>query len=60
MIEDRQILDILIKEGYPVFMHEKTILKIKNFSEQVSTAFRQWIIDNAEPDITIEGYSSTF
>lgn len=57
MIEDKQILDILIKEGYPEFMHEKTILKIKNFSEQVSSAFKQWIIDNNEPDITIEGYS---
>ena len=57
MIEDKQILNILIKEGYPEFMHEKTILKIKNFSEQVSSAFKQWIIDNTEPDITIEGYS---
>lgn len=57
MIEDKQILDILIKEGYPEYMHEKTILKIRNFSEQVSTAFKQWIIDNNDPDITIERYS---
>ena len=57
MIEDKEILDILIKEGYPEFMHEKTLLKIKNFREQVSIAFKKWIIDHADPNITIEGYS---
>jgi len=57
MIEKKQLLDILIKEGYPEFMHEKTILKIQNFNEQISMVFKKWVVDNITPQITIEGYS---
>lgn len=60
MIEKNQLLDILVKEGYPEFMLEKTIKKIQNFNEQISFVFNQWVVDNTTPQITIEGFSFEF
>lgn len=60
MIEKSKIIELLRLEGYPEFMHEKTVAKIQNFQDIIAIEFTNWVEKNASPEISIEGYSYSF
>lgn len=58
MIMDRKALIAILKEEeYPDYMVENTIAKIERFNSQIADAFNQWIKDQKEPSLSIEGYT---
>ena len=55
---DKQTLhQLLIDNGYPTHMIEKTIEKIEHFQPIVKKAFNDWVASGQDPKIEIQGYS---
>lgn len=54
---DTEILDILIKQGYPDFMFELTLQKIRGFQPNLMHSFIQWSESGEIPNLTVEGFS---
>ncbi len=55
---DKQILrQLLIDNGYPSHMIEKTIEKIEHFQPKVRKAFDSWVTSGKEPNMKIQDYS---
>ena len=55
---DKKILrQLLLDNGYPSHMIEKTIEKIEHFQPKIRQSFNNWVADGIEPNIEIQGYS---
>lgn len=55
---DKQMLhQLLIDNGYPSHMIEKTVEKIEHFQPKIRESFNNWVADGIEPNIEIQGYS---
>ena len=55
---DKQTLrQLLIENGYPARMIDKTVEKIEQFQPEIRGSFNDWVSSGVEPDIEIQGYS---
>lgn len=54
---NEQIINILREYGYPEWMFDSLVSKLQKLSPKIRKHFNEWIIDRAEPDIDVEGYS---
>lgn len=55
---DKQTLrQLLLDNGYPNHMIEKTVEKIGHFQPVIRDAFSNWVANGVEPTIEIQGYS---
>lgn len=55
---DKQALrQLLLDNGYPSHMIEKTVEKIEHFQPKIRELFNNWVSSGVEPNIEIQGYS---
>ena len=53
----QEIIDLLLKEEYPVFMLNTMIEKINSMPDNIQCAFEEWAKSDQLPSIEVEGYS---
>ena len=56
-MKEQELYKLLQEEGYPEFMMDSTVEKLKNLQPEVAHEFSQWIDSKKTPEIEIQGFS---
>lgn len=56
-MNEEQLYQLLIDEGYPSHMMVQTINKLVNLSEPIKTSFENWYLSGELPVFELSGYT---